>query len=443
MLVPLIRILALLALLASVPSSAVILRGSGGTAAPPPPPSCVGAPFSTSCAAATWTADNNTTCTALYPFYWEIGNASGPIVADLYYTGNPVNQPPSNNPQLGAATAGTDMQYDSSSKWFTGIYVDQIRAGVLLTADIAALTQSDGDANSAQDTCPASDDLPTCLAILNTNVYNPSTAPNAPCPSTRYPAGNPNPQLNQGCNQPQSYTLSLSVGYFYYSGSHFMNELENNTTLSGAGVYRQNITAAYVAELTNGCACTLTGNTCGAPFTSGTQLPELCAAYQSNTFRFGGTNVAGQINSTAVAYRSVLKGILSHQLYAYLDLDTHLICTNPGGNYTNNPPGGANCNAVYGPITTVNQHYSIGHWVEDWYNSSSQYGDGAYSSPGAKGYYEWIDITQTYYGVVARVANNGGQGQITEKCAALIRNAFTCGVNQTTGFPVPCSPFAG
>ena len=59
--------LAALALLASIPSSANILRGGSGGATPPPPPGCPGAPFTNSCAAATWTADNNTTCQALYP----------------------------------------------------------------------------------------------------------------------------------------------------------------------------------------------------------------------------------------------------------------------------------------------------------------------------------------------------------------------------------------
>ena len=433
--------LAALALLASIPSSANILRGGSGGATPPPPPGCAGAPFTNSCAAATWTADNNTTCQALYPFYWEIGNVSGPMVWDGSIGGTPITGVAANS--LPAINSTTFNQWDSSSKWFMGMYVAQLRGGDanLTAADIAALNQSDGYANSATDTCPSSDTLATCLTIVNAGVYDIHSAPNAPC-------GNPNPQFSNFCNQPQSYQNPADIGVFFYSGSHFINEAENATPLSTTPPAHPlppaTLTAQIVAELTNGCACTLTlTGACVAPFTSGTQLPELCAQYQSGNFAYGGVNVAGQATGTAIAYRSALKGILAHQLYMYQSLDNHLVCANPGGNYTSNPPGGTSCNSPYSPITTVNQHYSIGHWVEDWYNSSSNYGDGAYSSPGAKGYYEWIDTTVTYYGVIARVAASGGQGQITEKCGALIRNAFTCGVNQTTGEPVPCSPFGG
>lgn len=413
------RCLLLLTLLCTFSADGNVLLKGGGPSITPPLPSCTGAPNTNSCAAATYTADNNSVCTGQRPFYWEIGTSAGPLVADLGVTGAPANSLP-------AINATTYNQYDSSSKWFMGMYVTQLRGGDsnLTANDIAALNQTDGYANNETDVCPLADSLPTCLAIVNNNAYNISSAPRSPC-------GNPVANYSIYCGEPQSYQASINIAQFFYAGVHFTNEAQNNTPL--AGDTRVPLVAAVVAELTNGCTLTA----------QGTQLPELCAAYQSGNFKYGGVNVAGQINGTATAYRSVLKGILSGQLYMSQSLNSHPVCANPGGNFTSNPPGGSSCNALYSPITNFNQHYSIGHWVEDWYISPTIYGDGAYSSPGAKGYYQWIDATLTYYGVMARVAKNGGQGQVSEQCGALIRNAFTCGVNQTGTLPVPCTPFVG
>ena len=66
-------------------------------------------------------------------------------------------------------------------------------------------------------------------------------------------------------------------------------------------------------------------------------------------------------------------------------------------------------------------HYSYAHWVED----GPAVGDGAFSSPGALGFYPWIDATKTTYGVLARVQPNGYWASVL--CGRLIRKAFTSG----------------
>jgi len=53
--------------------------------------------------------------------------------------------------------------------------------------------------------------------------------------------------------------------------------------------------------------------------------------------------------------------------------------------------------------------------------------DGAYSSPGAFGFYPWIDRTKSYYGVVAPKMT-GALNSVY--CGRLIRKAWMTGVAQ-------------
>ena len=76
-------------------------------------------------------------------------------------------------------------------------------------------------------------------------------------------------------------------------------------------------------------------------------------------------------------------------------------------------------------------HYSIGHWVED----DPQVGDGAYSSPGAFGFYPWISRDKAYYGIMAREDHQGVMlanqsekpGVQSVGCGRLIRAAWMDG----------------
>jgi hypothetical protein len=61
------------------------------------------------------------------------------------------------------------------------------------------------------------------------------------------------------------------------------------------------------------------------------------------------------------------------------------VCTNP-----------RTCaQAVFAPLPpNESWHHSVGHWVED----DPVVGDGAFSSPGAFGFYPWVDASRTHYG---------------------------------------------
>jgi len=134
--------------------------------------------------AATQTAQNNAACTAIQPFYWEIGNqtealASGSVGGRTY-------------------TADTLMPIASASKWIFGAYVVQARQGQLSDEDIAALTMTTGYTNFSNTSCvrilPGSRDSET--------VGN--------CFRTDNPKGGNNSDYDTN-----------ALGKFYYNGGHF------------------------------------------------------------------------------------------------------------------------------------------------------------------------------------------------------------------------------
>jgi len=127
---------------------------------------------------------------------------------------------------------------------------------------------------------------------------------------------------------------------------------------------------------------------------------------------------AGGGVSSAEDYAPYLRKLLAGSLRMASVLGTNPVCTNP----TTCPVG----QAVYTPIpTNESWHYSIGHWVED----DPVVGDGAFSSPGAFGFYPWVDASKTWYGVLARRDSSGG-GVDSAYCGRLIRKAWVSGVAQ-------------
>ncbi len=136
--------------------------------------------------------------------------------------------------------------------------------------------------------------------------------------------------------------------------------------------------------------------------------------------------LAGGIYTTTNQYTQVLRGILSGALGMLQALGTNPVCTRPS----------TSCNAAYSPIPE-SWHYSIGHWVED---DPSTNGDGAFSSPGAFGFYPWIESSRNYYGVIARQNSVGvgtpeQNGYKSAQCGRLLRRAFDTGVEQIGTIP--------
>lgn len=98
---------------------------------------------------------------------------------------------------------------------------------------------------------------------------------------------------------------------------------------------------------------------------------------------------AGGGYGSPAQYAVMLRKILRGDLQMRDALGTHAVCANPT---TCHAPENT---AVHSPVpSNMTWHYSIGHWVED--------GDQAYSSPGAFGFYPWINHERDTYGIVAR-----------------------------------------
>jgi hypothetical protein len=132
-------------------------------------------------------------------------------------------------------------------------------------------------------------------------------------------------------------------------------------------------------------------------------------------FTFSSPQLAGGINTSAADYAAFLRKILSGKLAIGAHLADAPVCTQP-----------ATCaTSVYSPAPAA-WHYSYGHWIED----DPTTGDGAFSSPGAFGFYPWIDASRTYYGIVARSSLAPQAYVQSAECGVLLRKAFMTGVAQ-------------
>jgi hypothetical protein len=179
-----------------------------------------------------------------------------------------------------------------------------------------------------------------------------------------------------------TYTPS-SLNRFNYDGGHFQNWGVNNGMASMTGAQ---VASAYQAVL-------------------GSDIPVT----------FNGPLLAGGAIMSADGYAIFLRKILNRQLRIAGLLGDQKTCTLPGACAT----------ADYSPIPEA-WNYSAGHWVED----DPASGDGTFSSPGAFGFYPWIDSTKTCYGIVAREVAGGGAAFSSVECGRNLRKAFMTGVVQ-------------
>jgi hypothetical protein len=264
--------------------------------------------------AATQTAQNNASCIAVQPFYWEVGNSSVVLAGATAGGATP--------------TAITPMLIASASKWIFGSYVVELRNGSPLSAnDLSALRMQSGHTNLKYGVCKTSLTVDSCFNANNGAGTNADVDNNA-------------------------------IGKFFYNGGHFQWLADTDLVLATKS--SSTLQAAVAAQL-------------GTDF----------------TFTYDSPQLAGGVQTTGQDYGFFLRKILSNQLRMHDMLGTNAVCTNP-----------ATCpQALYAPIgSSESWHYSLGHWVED----DPTVGDGAFSSPGAFGFYPWIDASKTYYGVLAR-----------------------------------------
>jgi hypothetical protein len=161
-----------------------------------------GPPTSNSVAAATETAEQNSLCTGIEPFFWEIGDKTGPLASGsvgVDSTGAPV-------------LASTKMDTASAAKWLYGIYVVQERgAAANLTAeDINFLEMTSGYTNMGNDDSPAG----TCPGTDNPDTVD-------VCLTRDNPAN----------HLPYNYQNPATIGFFDYDAGHFENHASLYTTL--------------------------------------------------------------------------------------------------------------------------------------------------------------------------------------------------------------------
>jgi hypothetical protein len=119
--------------------------------------------------------------------------------------------------------------------------------------------------------------------------------------------------------------------------------------------------------------------------------------------------LAGGLEGPPSAYTAFLRRIISGQLRMKEFLGYAPVCTLPGA-----CPG-----AVYSPAKAA-WHYSLDHWIED----DPSNGDGAFSSPGAFGFYPWIAADKATYGILAREKMSGSAYVESVECGARIRKAW-------------------
>lgn len=226
-----------------------------------------GPPTTGSVAAVTATAQDNAQCTAIQPFYWEIGSAAGSLASD-------------SSTQAGgtAVTATTRLPIASASKWVYGMYVVQRRGGAanLTPADIQFLTFTSG------------------------YTYMGSSAQSATCPAPGSGANSINYCLTLPSATPGKYFNSqdpATVGVFDYDSGHQENH---------AGQFQPEIADLDASELGDALA--------GGLGVSGVSL------------KFNQPLLAGGIIATASDYTALLRAVLNGQLHMLEALGADPVC---------------------------------------------------------------------------------------------------------------------
>ncbi|MBK1690344.1 hypothetical protein [Rubrivivax gelatinosus] len=268
-------------------------------------------------AAARSVAETAADCEQIRPFYWEVGDASGPLASGSFAG------------LLLTIDADTTLPIASASKWIYGSYVVQSKAGVLSDDDIRFLGFRSGYTNFRA--CGSDTTVGNCLDVEG---------------------------RDGGTNGDY---VAENDGFFVYSGGHMQKHASMNPALADLG-----------------------------PSALATEMRRVLGT--GITMSYSGPQLAGGVETSATDYalflRRILDGTLSYERAA---LGTHPVCVDP-----------ASCStAKFTPSPEGEQwHYSIGHWVED----DPDVGDGAFSSPGAFGFYPWIDASKTWYGVISRLS---------------------------------------
>ena len=186
--------------------------------------------------------------------------------------------------------------------------------------------------------------------------------------------------LNTGKN---GQLTPSAVDHFFYGGGHFQKQAVD----LGLGALGNSALGAEVKKYV------------GAELDLGYSSPQ----------------PAGGLQTTPTAYAAFLRKLLAGQLALSAKLGARPVCTLP-----------AACPTALSSPAPYAWHYSYGHWVED----EPDTGDGAFSSPGAFGFYPWVDASKSYYGILARYSLSSQAYLESAACGRLLRKAFITGIAQ-------------
>jgi len=305
-----------------------------------------------------------------------LNNAQCTVIQPFYWEiGNQTAALVSGSPTASGETAvvsSTKFTIASASKWIYGMYVVQQRgtAANLTANDIQFLTFQSGYTYMGDDTSGA-----TC------------TAPGSGADSINYCLTLPSATSGAFFNSRNPAT----EGVFDYDAGHEENH---------AGQFQPEINNLDTSQL-------------GAAIAAGLGVAGI-------TLRYNQPLLAGGIYASSDDYSPILRAVLSGQLAMLDALGTHPVCAWSTG---------SGCDAAFSPLNTQHWHYSIAHWVED----DPINGDGAFSSPGAFGFYPWIEANRNYYGIISRSAPATGaiqNGLQSSLCGHELRAAWESGQQQ-------------
>jgi CubicO group peptidase (beta-lactamase class C family) len=181
----------------------------------------------------------------------------------------------------------------------------------------------------------------------------------------------------------------LQDGNFFYDGGHMQKlALEDIGSRQGTGLL------SVVDWLNNQL---------------GTSLPENANAVA----------VAGGFRGSAADYRVFLQKLLTNQYGMSFRLTADTVPAYAGG------PG-----VSYTPWSGGQQaYYGLGHWVERE-SVGGVWQVTGHSSPGAFGFYPWVDAGKEQYMLLARARNTSGEGELSRVCAHKLHKAYTTGTPQ-------------
>lgn len=123
---------------------------------------------------------------------------------------------------------------------------------------------------------------------------------------------------------------------------------------------------------------------------------------------------AGGMIATPSAYGQFLRRLIRGEYQLGKMLGQHAVCTEPG-----------TCPTAVSTPAAQPWHYALNYWIED-----QPGGDGAFSSPGAFGFYPWITADKRHYGMLVRETLGPRAYVRSAACGALIRRAFAEGKPQ-------------